>query len=68
MYDNFFAIKKIKLKSKDLRSPWITQGIKQSLYDKFLKNRTPENEGEYKDYKILFETIKKHSKFFSFLT
>ena len=28
MYDRFFPIKKTKLKSKDLKSPWITLGIK----------------------------------------
>ena len=41
----FFPKKKIELKSKDLKSPWITKGIKKSskrkqrLYEKYLKNR-----------------------------
>ena len=52
---------KMKIKTKDLESPWITKEIKksskkkQSLYSK-LKKR------EYQDYKKLFESIKKRSK------
>ena len=66
MYDNFFPIKKIKLKLKDLKRPWITQGIKRSskrkqrLNNKFWKNKTQKNERLYKDYKTLFEKIIKH--------
>ena len=47
MYERHFALKKIKLKNKDLKSPWITAGIKKSakrkqrLYTKFLKNKKP---------------------------
>ena len=68
MYDNFFPIKKIKLKPKDLKSPRIKPGIKQSskrkqqLCKKYLKNRTPKNEREYKDYKALIKPIKYYSK------
>ena len=63
-----FPRKKIKLKLKDIQSPWITSGIKKSsklkqrLYDKFLKTRNQKSELEYKNYKNLFETIKKSSK------
>ena len=32
---------------------------KQHLYEKFLKCRSERNEDEYKNYKRLFETIKK---------
>ena len=45
IYDEVFPIKTIKVKNKDLLSPWITKGIKKSskrkqkLYDKFLKYR-----------------------------
>ena len=35
---------------------------KQRLYDKFLKTRNQKSELEYKNYKNLFETIKKRSK------
>ena len=43
-------LKKIKLKAKDLKSPWITRGIKKSskrkqrLHEKFFKKRTEKNE------------------------
>ena len=59
-------LKKIKLKAEDLKSPWITRGIKefgkhkQRLYEKYLKKRTEKNELEYKNYKKLFESVKKH--------
>ena len=68
LYDTYFPEKKIKLKNKDLQSPWITKGIrrsskrKQSLYEKFLKNQNEKNELEYKNYKHLFEAVKKRSK------
>ena len=68
MYDKHFALKTIKLKTKDLKSPWITAGIKKSskqkqrLYTKFLKNRNQKNETEYKNYKKLFESIKRRLK------
>ena len=58
----------VKVKFKSNQSPWITKAIaksskkKQRLYEKFLKNRTPQNEEIYKTYKNLFETIKKISK------
>ena len=35
---------------------------KQRLYEKFLKNRNPEKELNYKQYKTLFESLKKKSK------
>ena len=46
----------------------ITRGIaksskrKQKLYEKFLKNRSIQNEKIYKDYRKLFETITMKSK------
>ena len=46
IYDDLFSKKKIKVKSKDIQSPWITAGIKKSskrkqrLYEKFLKCRS----------------------------
>ena len=68
LYDTYFPEKKIKLKNKDLQSPWITKGIrryskhKQRLYEKFLKNPNEKNELEYKNYKHFFEAVKKRSK------
>ena len=46
MYDKHFPLKKIKLKTKDFKSPWITAGIKKSskrkqrLYTHFPKTLT----------------------------
>ena len=66
--DEYFPTKMIKLKTKDIQSPWITTGIKKSLkhkqrlYNKFLKTRCKKAENGYKHYKKLFEQIKKHAK------
>ena len=63
LYDTYFPKNQVKLKSKDLQSPWITNGIrksskrKQRLYEKCLKNRNERNELEYKTYKKLFESF-----------
>ena len=68
LYETYFPKKQIKLKSKDLQSPWITNGIKKSfkgkqrLYEMFLKNQNKKNGLEYKTYKKRFESIKKCSK------
>ena len=67
-YDEYFPIKIIKLKTKDIQSPWITTGIKKSsrnkkhLYEKFLKTRCQKAENAYKNYRNLFEQIKKRAK------
>ena len=61
----FFLKKKIKMKIKDIEGPWITAGIKKSskrkqrLYEKFLKHRNEKSEEIYKNYKRLFEVVKK---------
>ena len=68
LYDTYFRKKQIKLKSKDLQSSWMTNGIKRSskgkqrLYEKFLKNRNEKIEFKYKTYKKFFESIKKLPK------
>ena len=68
IYDQAFALQKIKMKGKNLVSPWITKGIrkssrkKQHLYEKFLKHKTTKALETYKNYKNLFEKIKKSSK------
>ena len=68
IYDDCFPIKVIEIKTKNILSPWITKGIKKSskrkqkLYGIFFKQRSPNNEKEYKDHKQLFEKIKKDSK------
>ena len=68
IYDDRIPIKVIEIKTRNLLSPWITKGIKKSskrkqkLYDKFLKKKSPKNKKQYKDYKQLFEKIKKDFK------
>ena len=58
----------MKIKTKDLESPWITNGIKispkkkQRLYSKFFRKRNAKTKKEYQNYKKLFESIKKRSK------
>ena len=48
--------------------PYTTKGLvksskkKQRLYEKFLKNRNPEEELNYKQYKIISKSLKKKSK------
>ena len=70
-YDEYFPIKIIKLKTKDIQSPWITTGIKKSskhkqrLYEN-LKTRCKKAENPYKNYKNLFQQIKKPAKRFHF--
>ena len=65
-YNNYFPKRKIKLKAKDLESSWITRGIKkfskrkQRLHEIFFKKWTEKNELEYKNYKKIFESVKKH--------
>ena len=68
-YDAHFPIKIIKLKTKDMQSPWITTATKKSssnhkqrLYEKFSKTRCIKTENAYKNYKNLFEWIKKLAK------
>ena len=68
LYEEYFPIRKIKIKPKRALRPCITNGTaksskqKQKLYEKPLKHHTPINEANYKAYKNLFETIKCISK------
>ena len=56
---------KIKVKARNLFKPWKTKhnakfsSKKQKLYEKYLKNRDPQNLATYKTYKNLLETIKR---------
>ena len=60
-YDIYFPKVRIKIKAKTIRNPWITKENK-SFANSFLKKRTLHNEQNYKNYKNLFETIKKKTK------
>ena len=68
LYNEVFPKQKIKIKPKRFNTPWITKGLvksskkKQRLYEKILKNRNPENKLNYKQYKTLFESLKKKSR------
>jgi hypothetical protein len=68
VYDANFPINEYVLKGKDLKSPWITKGIKKSskrkqkLYINYLKNKTPENYKLYKDYQTIFEKLRNKAK------
>ena len=59
---------KLNQNLKKYNNPWITKRIKklskrkQTLYEKFLKNRNEKNEKLYKSYKSLFESVKRKSK------
>ena len=68
LYNHFFPEEKIVISKKDLKRPWITTGIKKSskrkqrLYEKILKNRNSRDESECKNYKKLFQSVKRRSK------
>jgi hypothetical protein len=68
IYNQCFPITSKKMKIKDIERPWFTKGMKKSsrykqkLYIKYLKNKTIKYETEYKNYKNLFEKIKKKAK------
>ena len=68
IYDANFPIWEYILKDKDIKSPWITKGLKKSskkkqkLYIKFLKTKTLEDEFKYKTYTSLFEKLRKKDK------
>ena len=56
----------IEIKPKNLKTPWFSKGLKkpsvtkQRLYIKFLKNKSAEYEETYKNYKNLYEKLKKN--------
>ena len=68
LYKKHFPLKDFQIKVKDLQAPWISKGLKKSsnqkqkLYIKFLKNKLTENEKIYKNYKYLFEKLRKKAK------
>ena len=68
IYDVNFPIREYILKDKDIKSPWISKGLKKSsktkqrLYIKFLKTKTLEDESKHKNYKSLFQKLRKKAK------
>ena len=68
IYDKNFPLLETEVKLKDLRTPWMSKAMKkfskqkQKLYIKFLKSKNPEDELICKNYKTLFEKLRKNSK------
>ena len=67
IYDANFPIREYILKDKDIRFPWISKDPKKSsktkrLHITFLKTKTLEGESKYKNYKSLFEKLRKKAK------
>ena len=68
IYDANFLIGEYILKDKDIKFTWISKRLekfskkKQKLYIKFLKTKTLEDEFKYKNYKSLFEKLRKKGK------
>ena len=55
------------MKAKTTENPWITKALQSPLrrnksFMNVLKKRTSQNEQKFKNYKKLFETIKKKAK------
>ena len=63
VYDKHCPIKKVCIKSHEIRKPWFTNGIKNAcnkknnLYKQFLSCRTKNAEEKYKKYKNKLTTI-----------
>ena len=68
IYDANFLIGEYILKDKDIKFTWISKRLekfskkKQKLYIKFLKTKTLEDEFKYKNYKSIFEKLRKKTK------
>ena len=67
-FDRICPITEVKFKSKELKNPWITNGLKKSskrkqkLYNNFLKTRSNADELIYKNYKSMFQKLLKKAK------
>ena len=67
-YNEAFLKQIIQIKGKSFSSLWMTKCLvkslnkKQRLYENFSKNRNPEKELYYEQYKTLFEYLKNKSK------
>ena len=68
IFDANFPICEYIFKDQDIKSPWVSKGLKKSsktkqrLYIKLLKTKTLEDESKYKNYKSLFEKLRKKAK------
>ena len=63
-----FPLTGIEIKPKNLKMPWFSKGLKKpsktkkSLYITFLENKSFESEEQYKNYKNIFEKLKKNQR------
>ena len=63
-----FRLLETEVKSKDLRTLWMSKNMrksskqKQKFYIKFIKSKNPEDELIYKNYESLVEKLRKKSK------
>ena len=68
LYERHFLLKNFQIKAKGLYATWISKGLKKSskqkqkLYIKFLKNKSTQNKQIYKNYKHLFEKLRRKAK------
>ena len=67
IYDANFPIREYVLKDKDIKSPWISKGLKNPQrqnkdYTSNFQTKTLEDESKYKNYKSLFEKLRKKAK------
>ena len=68
IYDVNFSLTGIEIKPKNLKMPWFSKGLKKSsktkksLYITFLENKSFESEEQYKNYKNIFEKLKKNQR------
>ena len=67
IYETNFSYKQVTVKPQDVKNPWMSKALKKSsiqkqkLYVKYLKQKTTESEKTYKDYKDLFNKLKKNN-------
>ena len=66
LYEKHFSLKDFQIKVNDLQAPWISKDLKKLSKQKkncilncILKNKSTQNEQIYKNYKHLFEKLRK---------
>ncbi|XP_065667836.1 uncharacterized protein LOC136088102 [Hydra vulgaris] len=68
LYEKHFPETEVKIKVKTLNSPWFSKGLKKAskrkhrLYNRYLKNKCVKTKAEYKNYRTLFEKVKRTAK------
>ncbi|XP_065642827.1 uncharacterized protein LOC136074439 [Hydra vulgaris] len=68
LHEKHFPETEVKIKVKTLNSLWFSKGLKKAskrkhrLYDRYLKNKCVKTKAEYKNYRTLFEKVKRTAK------